>query len=282
MKNVVVSEYIGKRFGYLTVIGEAPKTHEYSKRFLLKCDCGNIISEQPNRVITGNKKTCGRKCTICRGLQGNHYDFSSYIGEKNNELTVIGIFDGKQQTMLRCKCSCGNETDVLPYQFKNGSVKSCGCLRNTIYNFEDGRSSHPLYGIWRQMMQRCYNKQSKAYYRYGGRGIYVCKEWHDFFKFVEWSDSVGGRPNGYTLDRKNNDGPYSPGNCRWATMHDQCRNKSDNIFIEYNGKKQTLEDWSRELKMNRATLQHRYVRGWSIERMMTEPVHTKPSKTAEG
>lgn len=281
MEKIVVSEYIGKRFGHLTVIGEAPKTHEYSNRFLLQCDCGKIISEQPNRVINGHKKTCGRNCKICKSLQGNYVDFSSYIGLKNNELTVIGIVCGNEQTMLRCRCSCGMETDVLPYQFRNGSVKSCGCLRNTIYNIEDGRSGHPLYGIWRQMMQRCYNKHSKAYPRYGGRGIYVCNEWHDFFRFAEWSDSVGGRPEGYTLDRKNNDGPYSPENCRWATMHDQCRNKSDNIFIEYKGKRQTLEDWARELRMNRATLGHRYARGWDLERMMTEPVHKKFSKSAE-
>lgn len=282
MGNIVISDYIGKRFGHLTVIGEAQKTHKYSNRFLLQCDCGNVISEQPTRVISGHKKTCGRNCSICRELQGTHHNFSEYIGEKDNELTVIGTVQGKRQTMLKCKCSCGKETLVLPYQFKSGAVQSCGCLRNTLDAKANGRSKHPLYGIWHQMMQRCYHKQSKVYHRYGGRGIYVCDEWHDFFKFVEWSNSVGGRPEGHTLDRKDNDGPYSPENCRWATMHDQCRNKSDNILIEYNGKTQTLEDWSKELGIKRPTLQHRYVRGWSIERMMTEPVHARPPKTAEG
>ena len=280
MGNIAVSEYIGKRFGHLTVIGEAPKTHEYSNRFLLQCDCGKIIEEQPARVINGHKKTCGRGCPICKSLQGNHVDFSDYIGKQKNELTVIEIVSEHGKTMLKCKCSCGKETLVLPYQFKNGEIKSCGCLRNTLFKETNGRSKHPLYGIWRQMMQRCYNEKSKIYRRYGGRGIYVCEEWHDFFKFVEWSDSVGGRPEGYTLDRRDNNGPYCPENCRWATMKTQNINKSDNIVIEYNGRTQTLVEWAKELGINWVTFHNRYVRGWRIERMMTEPVHTKPDRTA--
>lgn len=130
------------------------------------------------------------------------------------------------------------------------------------------------------MMRRCYYEKTDAYYRYGGRGIYVCDEWHDFLNFAKWSDSVGGRPNGYTLDRINNDGPYSPENCRWATMHDQCRNKSDNVIIEYNGKSQALVDWADEIGIKKSALQHRYKRGWPIERMMTEPLHEKQNHKA--
>lgn len=212
-----------------------------------------------------------------------YFDVNEYIGKRNNYLTVIGLAERKPDDTswrLRCRCDCGGTIDVLPYQFKNGAVKSCGCLRNTIYTKQDGRSKHPLYGIWRQMMQRCYNEKSKIYRRYGGRGIYVCEEWHDFFKFVEWSDSIGGRPEGYTLDRRDNDGPYCPENCRWATMKTQNINKSDNIVIEYNGRTQMLVEWAKELGINWVTFHNRYVRVWSIERMMTEPVHTKPDRTA--
>lgn len=212
-----------------------------------------------------------------------YFDVNEYIGKRNNHLTVIGLAERKPNDdswRLHCRCDCGGTIDVLPYQFKNGAVKSCGCLRNTIYNKQDGRSKHPLYGIWRQMMQRCYNEKSKIYHRYGGRGIYVCEEWHNFFKFVEWSNSVGGRPDGYTLDRKDNNGPYSPQNCRWATMKTQNMNKSDNIVIEYNGRSQTLTEWAKELGINCVTFHNRYVRGWSIERMITEPVHTKSDSMA--
>lgn len=212
-----------------------------------------------------------------------YFDVNEYIGKRNNHLTVIGLAERKPNDdswRLHCRCDCGGTIDVLPYQFKNGAVKSCGCLRNTIYNKQDGRSKHPLYGIWRQMMQRCYNEKLKIYHRYGGRGIYVCEEWHNFFKFVEWSNSVGGRPDGYTLDRKDNDGPYSPQNCRWATMKTQNMNKSDNIVIEYNGRSQTLTEWAKELGINCVTFHNRYVRGWSIERMITEPVHTKSDRMA--
>lgn len=209
-------------------------------------------------------------------------DIDKLIEFKNNHLTIVGMGErksGDRSWRVKCKCDCGNTKDIMVYQVLNGSVKSCGCLRNTLYTKQDGRSKHPLYGIWRQMMQRCYNPKSKIYYRYGGRGIVVCDEWHNFFNFAKWSDSIGGRPNGFTIDRINNDGPYSPDNCRWASMKTQNMNKSDNIVIQYNGKSQTLAEWAKDLNINWITLHNRYVRGWSIERMLTEPVHTKSKST---
>ena len=122
------------------------------------------------------------------------------------------------------------------------------------------------------MLRRCEDSKSNHYDRCGGRGIKVCDEWHDFWAFVKWSDSVGGRPNGYTLDRINNDGNYEPGNCRWASWKTQTANKSSNRFIVYNGKSQTIQQWSSELGINRQTLTNRINRGWSIERA----INTKP------
>lgn len=276
-----IHDYIGKRFVHLTVIGEAPKTHDYSKRFLLQCDCGNIISEQPNRIISGHKKTCGRKCKLCKEMQSIPGDFEDYIGKKSGELTVTGVtiehVNGtKQRTMLKCNCFCGNKKTVLPYQFRNGSVRSCGHC-HTKAGVRDGRSlrNQKLYAIWRQMIDRCENKNNKWYHRYGGRGIKVCEEWHDYCNFEKWVESVGCKPKGTSLDRIDNDKDYCPENCRWATQKEQARNQSRTIMIEYNGKSQSLADWADELGIKWVTLHNRYVRGWSVERMLTEPIHTK-------
>lgn len=280
-KHVNVSDYIGKRFGHLTVIGEAPKTHEYSNRFLLQCDCGNIICEQPSRIIVGHKQTCGRKCKICKKMQSRPGDFLDYVGKKSGELTVVGIVkeslgETRQQTMLRCICSCGNETNILPYQFKNGAIKSCGNCR-TKAGIRDGRSlrNPKLYAVWNQMIERCENENQKWYHRYGGRGIKVCTEWHNYCNFEKWVESVGGKPERMSLDRIDNDKDYCPENCRWATQKEQTRNQSRTIVIEFNGKSQSLADWADELGIKWVTLHNRYVRGWSVERMLTEPVHTK-------
>lgn len=269
-----ISDYIGKKYGHLTVIGEAPKRHKYSNSFLFRCDCGEIIEEQPTRVVTGHKSSCG-KCNLKGKWFAPKFNPDDYIGRKVHMLTAIGVADKKPEDKrwkLVCKCECGGTIEITPDQFNRGVVKSCGCLRCRDGSKADGKSKHPLYGIWNQIMLRCYNPNSSHYDRYGGRGISVCEEWHDFWMFVKWSDSVGGKPEKGEIDRIDNDGNYCPENCRWATRTQQNSNKSNNVVIEYNGKAQTLMEWSKETGITWQALNHRYHRGWSVERMLTTPV----------
>lgn len=270
-----ISDYIGKRYGHLTVIGLSASNsrHPYCNHFDFKCDCGNIISEEPSRVISGHRTSCG-KCQFRKKEYKPRFNIDDYIGKKNNMLTVIGIAErlpNDNKWYLECQCDCGNTIRLLPYQFKKGQVKSCGCLKKNSPARVDGRTLNPLYGTWFQMISRCENPNDKKYYRYGARGIKVCPEWHDFNNFSAWSDSVGGRPEGFTLDRINNDGDYCPENCRWASSFQQANNKSSNIVLEFNGKSQTLKEWSVETGLKWSLLHNRYLRGWSVEDMLTTP-----------
>lgn len=215
---------------------------------------------------------------------------NDYIGKTFFKMTVLSLAfcPHEKKTYAICQCTCGKIKTALPALLKNGSIKSCGCYRNYIAstrphkrlyssdnpNFLDGRSTHPLYGLWRAMLKRCYEPKTYKYECYGGKGITVCEEWHDFWNFVNWSDSVGGRPEGYTLDRIDSNGNYEPDNCRWADYKTQSRNKSTNRYLTYNNKTQTIKDWSDELCIPYRTLNNRINRGWSVERALTENIHT--------
>ena len=117
------------------------------------------------------------------------------------------------------------------------------------------------------MKERCLNPNHKSFNRYGGRGITICQRWLDSFQ--NFLDDMGTMPIGMSLDRKDVNGNYEPGNCRWATSEEQANNKANNRVLEFKGKKQTIAQWAREVGMSREALRHRLNAGWSSEDALT-------------
>lgn len=130
----------------------------------------------------------------------------------------------------------------------------------------DGATKHPLYSVYNAIKARCYRANYKNYHRYGGRGIKVCNRWlESFWNFVE---DMGERPEGYEIDRIDNNGNYEPSNCRWATRKEQTSNTSVNVFYEYQGEVITETEAARVLGLNRKTLADRRKRGWSTDDLL--------------
>lgn len=132
---------------------------------------------------------------------------------------------------------------------------------------EHGMSNTPEYLIWRSMISRCTNSNVSCYHRYGGRGITVCERWRNSFEAF-YAD-VGPRPSPeYSLDRKENDQGYEPGNVFWRTSTEQNNNRSDNRHFEYNGKTVNINQIAELAGLNRDVVKHRLAKGDSVERAM--------------
>lgn len=158
---------------------------------------------------------------------------SNIIGERYGRLVVIARAENTKSGNTRwlCKCDCGKEKVVAYRELKNGDTKSCGCLREEKTRARSttpggGKTKYPrLYRIWHHMKERCYSVNCKEYRWYGARGIQICDAWKNSFpEFRDWALSHGYEDH-LTIERKNNDGNYEPGNCKWATMKEQCQNR---------------------------------------------------------
>lgn len=183
------------------------------------------------------------------------------LDEKFERLKPVG-FTGKitkhGQKMITCRCACGNYVDVMPASLRAGLTKSCGCLHTEVVAVKNveaaihgetvGGTLTPLYRVWQQIKQRCYNKNHDAYTDYGGRGIKMHPAWRrSFVVFAEdLRREIGEKPNrSYSLDRINNNRGYVPGNIRWALPTTQVRNRRMTKLYVLNGEARPLAEWAR-------------------------------------
>lgn len=169
-----------------------------------------------------------------------------------------------KQFLWKCVCDCGAEVIVSASHLNNCYVKSCGCLRRdesrqrkTIH----GHRYERAYGIWKHMLKRCYNQEDGGYDYYGKRGIRVCDEWQNSYEsFRDWS-LANRYADDLSLDRIDNDGNYTPENCRWVDHYTQMNNTRRSRHISYKNISHTISEWSRILGVHKATLRDRINRG---------------------
>lgn len=195
-------------------------------------------------------------------------------GDRYERLVVVSRAPNKggKDTNARWVCACDCGTTVVAYgqDLARGKVKSCGCYVAE-KNVRHGMARTPMYRAWQAMIQRCENPNAKNYDRYGGRGITVCDEWHDFQAFFR---DMGSRPVGFSIERTDNSKGYSKGNCRWATTSQQNNNRRANRKFTINGRTQTIAEWAKEYGITWQVMKGRVKRGWTEEEAITTPVRS--------
>jgi hypothetical protein len=129
------------------------------------------------------------------------------------------------------------------------------------------KNPHPLYSVWQSMLNRCRNPNARAYPDYGGRGITVCDEWRDFDQFVA---DMGPRPVGMSLDRIDNDGNYTPSNCRWATRKEQQRNQRRAVFVTIEGTRYRAIELAEQAGVKTDTIVKRAAMGLPFDVVMSK------------
>lgn len=186
--------------------------------------------------------------------------------------------DGNGNAMWNCQCDCGETTISSGFTLRNGQAKSCGCL--TTEQLKVRATTHKMTGSsewrsWGDMIQRCTNPNNTKWHLYGKRGIEVCARWR---KFADFYIDMGPKPTPkHSIERRNGNGDYEPGNCYWATIEQQNNNTARNRVVSYKGQDMSLMMAIRAggTTATYGTVQHRLRGGWSVERAVETPPNPK-------
>lgn len=200
-------------------------------------------------------------------------EFRDISNQKYGKLTpveYVGVY--KNRSSWLCKCDCGNETIVSATKILSGHTKSCGCLKIK-YSIENKR----MFQIWCNMHKRCKRNDQRDSKYYFGKGVKVCQDWDVYENFQSWAFENGYADN-LTLDRIDSKGNYEPSNCRWITMAEQQRNKSNCYYVTINGVQKTLSEWAREIGIPRETLRYRVEKNLPVNKLLAKSMAKEQKK----
>ena len=181
------------------------------------------------------------------------------INKRYGRLLVINE-DGRDNGTIRwkCLCDCGNYISVRGSHLRKGFTRSCKCLQKESrlkYSITHGKSKTQEYAIWKSMKERCYTRSNNSYKNYGQRGIQVCERWKN--NFMNFLNDMGKCPKNLTLERINNNGDYSPQNCKWASILEQANNTRKNRHFIFNNHRMTTAQIARKVGIKYSVLMER-------------------------
>lgn len=276
----------GTRFGLLTVLGDAPRNGSPRLKYFTQCDCGELRTTESSALLLGMAIACTNRSNHPERYRAKCRGTPAVPGERHWMWTVLRGVRSENGWRWAVRCDCGNERLHSPTTIKNGYSKSCGCFASEILRARTTKHGHSVrgtksraYQAWRNMLQRCANPNWPHFHRYGGRGIFVCEEWLSFDVFLA---DMGEPESGHSIERIDNDGPYSAENCRWASVYDQHRNRSSNVWVDTCRGRMILKDAARIAGIDQKTMAKRIKRGVVGEALFARPAPPRIIKTSRG
>lgn len=262
----------GKRFGKLLVVARYGKDERGRSLWKCQCECGNEKITYTNALTSLHTRSCGCLYPKAEDLTGKRYGMLTVLKR------VEDTFDKSNRRYItwECLCDCGNITYVTSNNLK-GKTTSCGCYLKSVagnQTFKHGYRKTRLYQIYNGMKQRCNNPNHIEYQNYGGRGIKVCSEWNaqeGLQEFAEWA-LKNGYDDSLTIERIDVNGDYCPENCTWIPLEEQAKNTTRNVFVEYEGKKLILSDFSKLIGMDRRLVSKYLKQGLSVKEIIEKGV----------
>ena len=205
-------------------------------------------------------------------------------GQRFGRLVVVSMADRRPGDPVKwmCRCDCGNTKTVDGVLLRQGETRSCGCLHRELVRerMTTHGTKHPrLHRVWAGMLNRTRNPNASNYKYYGGRGICVCEDWLDYASFEEWALASGYNESSEygkcTLDRIDDNGNYSPENCRWVDQFVQANNQRSNKNIAIGEEIHTMKEWSQINNLSYTAVRARIRRGWDPIQAVTQPLKTR-------
>jgi len=204
--------------------------------------------------------------------ESDRFKYNDLVGRLFGKLIALRFLGDER--LWECVCTCGNAIKV-PRRYlvrKDNPTRSCGCTFDRVEVSRKratthGKSKTRVYNAWLDMRKRCSTSSS-----YMKKGIKICERWLQSFE--NFYTDMGDPPHLFlSLDRINNDGDYTPDNCRWATRKEQNINRSTTKWITIDNETKTLTDWCLKFDMHWVTVKHRTNKGWTIEDALTIPTY---------
>lgn len=207
-------------------------------------------------------------------------DDAKIIGTRRGLVVILGTRKTRSENgiIVECDCLCDCGTRWWMQKSNTRRVQSCGCIRSakTVARSKThGHSRTPEHRSWAGMKTRCSNPRQDTWRLYGGRGITVCERWSLFENFLS---DMGPKPSArHSIDRIDVNRGYEPGNCRWATPHEQARNRRNIRMVKVDGVDMCLSDAAVLRGLTPRVVFSRLGHGWSVEDALSRPVRSWPS-----